>query len=221
MYRSVADTAKGVFVRGYSDGGSPRVYAEMMQRLDDGVGRIIGALGKSGLERDTFVVFTSDNGGERYSYNWPLSEGKSTLNEGGIRVPAIVRWPGRAPAGHTVHQTVITMDWTATMLALAGATADPVYPLDGVDLTPVCRGEAARLDRSLFWRTRKQAAVRRGDWKYLRTDAEESLFYVPTDPGEQSDLAASKPEILATLRAEFQRWNNQMLPLPGVVAGPH
>src|SRR4051812_24872546 len=144
MHRSVADTAKGAFLGGYADGGSLRVYAAMMQRLDDGVGRIIGALRETGQERDTFVVFTSDNGGERYSYNWPMSEGKTTLNEGGIRVPAIVRWPGRVPAGRTVDQTVITMDWTATMLALAGAAPDPAYPLDGVDLSPLCRGEAAR-----------------------------------------------------------------------------
>jgi membrane-anchored protein YejM (alkaline phosphatase superfamily) len=119
MYRTVADTVKGRFVGGYADGGSLRVFAAMMQRLDEGVGRLLRALDDAGQSRDTFVVFTSDNGGERYSYNWPASDGKTSLQEGGIRVPAIVRWPGRVPAGRTADQSVITMDWTATMIGVA------------------------------------------------------------------------------------------------------
>ena len=130
MYRSVADTVKDRFVKGYADGGSLRVFTAMMQRLDEGVGRLLRALEDAGQSRDTFVVFTSDNGGERYSYNWPASDGKTSLQEGGIRVPAIVRWPGRVPAGRTTDQSVITMDWTATMLGVAGAASDPGYPLD-------------------------------------------------------------------------------------------
>jgi len=160
------------------------------------------------------VVFTSDNGGERFSYNWPLRDGKGSLYEGGIRVPAIVRWPGRVPAGRTADQTVITMDWTATVLALGGATAHPRYPLDGIDLTPLCRGEPARFDRTLFWRTREQDAARRGPWKYLRTDKEESLFSIPDDPGERADLADYDRMTLASLREEFRRWDGQMMPLP-------
>ena len=213
-YRSVADTAKGRFVKGYADGGSLRVFAAMVQRLDDDVGRILRALSDAGLERETFVVFASDNGGERFSYNWPLRDAKGSLYEGGIRVPAIVRWPGRVPAGRTADQSVITMDWTATMLALGGAVAHPRYPLDGIDLTPLCRGEPARFDRTLFWRTREQEAARRGPWKYLRVDKEESLFSIPDDPGEQADLADYDRKTLASLREEFRRWDSQMMPLP-------
>jgi arylsulfatase A-like enzyme len=215
MYRTVADTVKDRFVNGYADGGSRLVFAAMMQRLDDGVGRILGALQDAGLDQDTFVVFTSDNGGERYSYNWPLSEGKTTLNEGGIRVPAIVRWPGMVPPGRTADQSVITMDWTATMLALGGAAEDPRYPLDGTDLTSLCLGRPAQFDRALFWRTRKQQSARRGVWKYLKTDKEESLFNIPDDPGERADLAEYEPTTLASLRKEFGGWNSRMLPLPG------
>ncbi len=213
-YRAVADTVKGRFVQGYADGGSPRVFAAMVQRLDEGIGRVLGALEDTGQSRDTFVVFTSDNGGERYSYNWPASESKRSLHEGGIRVPAIVRWPGRVPAGRTTDQTVITMDWAATMLALGGATADPRYPLDGVDLVPLCRGQQVNLDRTLFWRTLQEEAVRRGPWKYLKTGKDELLFDIPNDPGERADLAAYQPEKLVQLRTAFADWNARMLPRP-------
>ncbi len=143
-YRSVADTVKNRFVKGYADGGSLQVFAAMVRRLDESVGRVLGALEAAGQSRDTFVVFTSDNGGERFSYNWPASDAKVSLHEGGIRVPAMVRWPGRVPAGSSTDQTVITMDWSATMLALGGTSADPQYPLDGVDLLPLCQGRPVR-----------------------------------------------------------------------------
>ena len=214
-YRSVADTVTdGRFVKGYADGGSPRVFAAMVQRLDEGVGRLLAALEDSGQSRDTFVVFTSDNGGERFSYNWPASEGKVSLHEGGIRVPAMVRWPGRVPEGRVTNQTIITMDWTATMLALGGAHEDSRYPLDGMDLLPLCQGRPIRLDRTLFWRTRAEEAAREGEWKYLRSGEDELLFDIPNDPGERADLAPYQPEKLAQLREQLRRWNAQMLPRP-------
>jgi arylsulfatase A-like enzyme len=212
--RAVADTATKRFVRGYADGGSLRVFASMMQRLDQGVGRIMGALHDGGLERDTLVVFTSDNGGERYSYSWPLSNGKGSLREGGIRVPAIVFRPGRVLAGRTTDLTTISMDWTATLMSIGGATPDPAYPLDGRDLSPLFRGEQAGLVRSLFWRTRDEDAARRERWKYFRTGSDEALYDIPHDPGEGADLAAYEPEMLKSLRAEFEEWNRQMLPRP-------
>jgi arylsulfatase A-like enzyme len=212
--RGVADTAAGRFVRGYADRGSRAVFTAMMQRLDEGVGRLLGALRDAGLERDSLVVFTSDNGGERYSYNWPLSDAKGSLHEGGIRVPAIVRWPGRVPAGHTTDQSTITMDWTATLLTVGGATPDPAYPLDGLDLSPLWRGAPGRFDRTLFWRTREEDAARRGRWKYLRAEHRESLFDIPSDPGEAADLAAYEPETLTSLRTDFGEWSKQMLPKP-------
>ncbi len=213
-YRTVADTVKDRFVKGYADGGSLPVFAAMVRRLDEGVGRLLGALEAAGQSRDTFVVFTSDNGGERYSYNWPASDAKVSLREGGIRVPALVRWPGRVPAGRTTDQTVITMDWSATMLALGGTSADPQYPLDGIDLLPLCQGRPVRFDRTLYWRTRKQDAAREGPWKYLRIDRDELLFDIANDPGEGSNLDIYQPERLNSLRQQFSRWNAQMLPRP-------
>jgi arylsulfatase A-like enzyme len=214
MLRRVADTAASRFVRGYADRGSLGAFTAMMVRLDAGVGQIMRALGDAGLDRDTFVVFTSDNGGERYSFNWPMSDGKGSLREGGIRVPAIARWPGRVPAGHTADQSVITMDWAATLIAVGKATPDPAYPLDGVDLSPLYRGESPRFDRTLFWRTRLEGAARRGRWKYLRSDSDESLFDIARDPGERADLATYEAETLSSLRGEFQNWDKQMLPRP-------
>ncbi len=214
IHRSVADTVKGRFVQGYADGGSLRVFAAMMQRLDESVARLLRTLEDTGQSRDTFVVFTSDNGGERYSYTWPASGSKTSLREGGIRVPAIVRWPGRVPAGRTTDQTVITMDWTATMLGLAGVAADPGYPLDGVDLTPLCLGKTRSFDRVLFWRTKTQDAARRARWKYLRGDGDEMLFDIPNDPGERSDRDIYQPRELTSLRDEFRKWNEGMLPRP-------
>jgi arylsulfatase A-like enzyme len=214
MYRTVADTVKDRFLKGYADGGSLRIFTTIMQRLDESVGRLLRALEDTGQSRDTFVVFTSDNGGERYSYNWPVSDGKTSLREGGIRVPAIVRWPGRVPAGRTTDRSVITMDWTATMLGLAGAAPDPGYPLDGIDLTPLCLGSAEPFDRALFWRTRAQDAARRGRWKYLRAEGNEMLFDIPNDPGERSDLDIYQPRALTSLQADFRQWNDQMLPRP-------
>ena len=108
------------------------------------------------------------------------------------------------------------MDWTATLLAVGGATPDPGYPLDGLDLLPLCRGERVRLERTLFWRTRLADAARRGRWKYLRADGDEALFDIPADPGEAADLAAYEPATLTSLRAEFHTWDARMLPRPAV-----
>src|SRR5262249_38749283 len=145
------------------------------------------------LDRDTLVIFTSDNGGERYSFNWPFAFQKLYLWEGGTRVPAIVRWPGVVPAGRTTEQAAITMDWTATILAAARTATDAAYPLDGENLLAVCTGERAPYDRTLFWRTRIRAAARIGKWKYLNDSNQEHLFDLSIDSGEKNDLRQEQP----------------------------
>jgi arylsulfatase A-like enzyme len=199
----------------FTSGGSLKVYAEMMQSLDSGVGRVLRALEEGGHARRTLVVFTSDNGGERFSYNWPFTGQKLDLREGGIRVPAIVRWPGVVPARGTTEQVAVTMDWTATFIAAAGARPHADYPLDGVDLLPVMRGERAPFERTLFWRNSVQAAARSGRWKYLKADEKnEYLFDLSTDEREQSDSRAARPEVFERLRGEYGRWESQMLKRP-------
>ncbi len=194
------------------EGGSLAIYAAMMKSMDAGIGRVLAALQRAGRDRDTLVVFTSDNGGERYSYNWPFSFQKFYLWEGGIRVPAIVRWPGVIPAGRTTDQPSITMDWTATMVALAGATADPAFPLDGVDLTPLLRDPARRSERSLFWRTQAREAARVGDWKYVKDGTTDGLFDLAVDPGEKNNLRTRRPAEHARIKAAFDDWNRTLLP---------
>jgi arylsulfatase A-like enzyme len=200
---------------GFTAGGSLKAYAEMMRSLDSGVGRVLRALEEAGHARRTLVVFTSDNGGERFSYNWPFTGQKFDLHEGGIRVPAIVRWPGVVPKGGTTEQVAVTMDWTATFVAAAGARPHADYPLDGQDLLPVLRGERAPFERTLFWRNSVQGAARAGRWKYLKADEKtEHLFDLLTDEREQADSRAAQPQLFERLRGEYQRWESQMLKRP-------
>jgi arylsulfatase A-like enzyme len=201
-----------------TSGGSLAIFARMMKSMDAGIGRVLQALKHAGRERDTLVVFTSDNGGERYSYNWPFSFQKLYLWEGGIRVPAIARWPGVIPAGRTTDQPTITMDWTATLMALGGASPDPAYPLDGEDLSPLLRNPSLRRERWLFWRTRAREAARVGNWKYVKDGTSEGLFDLTVDPGEKNDLRASFPDEYSRLTAAYAAWNAQVLPRLGAPA---
>ncbi len=191
---------------GYSAGGSMKIYAEMMKSLDAGVGKVMTALKAAGLEKNTFVIFTSDNGGERFSYNWPFSGQKGDLREGGTRVPGIVRWPGVTTPGTVSDQPVITMDWTATMIAAAGGKPDEKYPLDGLDVSQALRAKSQVFDRTFFWRNRRQGAIRRGKWKYLREGTNEFLFDLTVDQREQANFADTEPVTLRQLRSEFQQW---------------
>ena len=192
-------------------GGSLKVYAQMIKSLDNGVGRVMQAIRAAGIDRNTLVIFTSDNGGERFSYQWPFSGQKGDLLEGGIRVPAIVRWPGVVPAGRATQQMAITMDWTATMVAAGKAAASS---FDGIDLMPVIRGSRGVIDRTFFWRIYSQDAVRAGNWKYVRNGEVRRLFDLSQDQHEQADFSQKQPEVLKRLMSEFNKWNDQMLPRP-------
>ena len=166
------------------------------------------------------VIFASDNGGERYSFNWPHQEHKGTLWEGGIRVPSIVRWPGVIRGGRVSGQVAITMDWTATMLAAAGVAADPKYPLDGVDLGPLLSAGRREFERTVFWRqpalrfngAPPQAAVRMGRWKYLKVEERPALFDLAADPGERRDRLAQHPRIGADLELALAEWTASLNP---------
>jgi len=193
-------------------GGSLKVYAEMMRSLDTGVGHVRKGLETSGLAKNTLVIFTSDNGGERFSYLWPLSGGKGEVLEGGIRVPAVVCWPGVVPAGQTTQQVAIGMDWTATILAAAKTDADPAYSLDGENLLPVLSRSQPTHDRTLFWRIGDQDAVRSGKWKYVRIEKNSFLFDLSVDEREQANFKEKQPDVFKRLAADFAKWNSQMLP---------
>jgi arylsulfatase A-like enzyme len=187
--------------------------------MDSGIGRLLDALRTSGLERNTIVIFTSDNGGERYSRNWPFSFRKASLWEGGIRVPALLRWTGVVPARKTTDQAAITLDWTATILRTTGTNPDPAYPLEGMDLMGVCTGQRATFERTLFWRNAQHQAMRSGTWKYLREGGNDHLFELTKDPGEKADVKADQAATFERLKTAYQEWNSRMLPLPAPARG--
>ena len=196
--------------------GNIHVYRRMIHHMDEGIGQIMQALRRTGQLDNTLVVFTSDNGGERFSDNWPLVGGKMDLTEGGIRVPWIAHWPAVIRAGGDSAQLCMTMDWSATMLDAAGVAAHPDYPLDGVSLLPVLRDAAHAFDRPLHFRMnhRDQRALRVGDWKYLKVDDNEYLFNIPQDERERANLARKEPARLDAMRADWLAWNATMPPIP-------
>ena len=217
--RDDGELAKG-FGKGnpiyHLDGGNIHVYRRMIHHMDEGIGKVLAALDDQGLAKDTIVVFTSDNGGERFSDSWPLVGGKMDLMEGGIRVPYVVRWPARTPAGTTTDQLAITMDWVPTFFEAAGTKPHPDYPSDGLSLVKQLADPSAVTDRPLFWRMKhkEQRAMRVGRWKYLKVDEHEYLFDVVTDERERANLAKRQPERLAEMRAAWQAWDATLPPIP-------
>jgi arylsulfatase A-like enzyme len=197
-------------------GGNIHTYRRMIHHMDEGIGWVMQALRRHGLERDTLVIFTSDNGGERFSDNWPLVGGKMDLTEGGIRVPWIAHWPAVIAPGEVTAQHCMTMDWSATVLDAAGVDPDPAYPLDGVSLLPVLREPQRTFARPLHWRMkhRGQRALRDGPWKYLRVDGHDYLFNIPADERERANLAGREPMRLTQMRDAWEAWNETMPPIP-------
>ena len=194
------------------DGGSLATYLTMIRQMDEGIGRILRALAKARAERDTLVVFTSDNGGERFSDTWPLVGKKMDLLEGGIRVPYIVRWPTKVRPVRVTAQPAITMDWVATFLEAAGVAPHPDYPLDGVSLLPVLRNPSKTFARELYWKMlyRNQQALREGDWKYLSVEGDEFLFNLAADERERANHARRDPGRLAAMRARYRAWDDAL-----------
>ena len=203
----------------------------MLSAVDDGVGRILATLRQHGLEEDTLIFVISDNGaplkihkrdapgggpGWNGSLNDPLNGEKGMLTEGGIRVPFVAYWKGMIPGGQVCSHPVITLDVGATACALAGLPDDPV--LDGVNLLPWLTGQRKRAPHQvLYWRWLGQSAIRRGKWKYLRSDEREYLFDMEKDPGETNNLLSQQPELAASLHTELQAWADTQSP-PGIGA---
>lgn len=197
-------------------GGNVETYRRMIHHMDEGIGWVVQALREEGLLDNTLIIFTSDNGGERFSDNWPLVGGKMDLTEGGIRVPWIIHWPAVVAPGGVSSQHCMTMDWTATVLDVAAVAAHPDYPLDGVSMRPVLQDADARFQRTLHWRMnhRGQRALRDGDWKYLRVDGNDYLFDLSTDERERANLGGRQPQRLAGMQRAWEDWNAAMPSIP-------
>jgi arylsulfatase A-like enzyme len=193
--------------------GTRADYVAMIERADQGIGKILDALDKAGLRKNTIVIFTNDNGGEWLSRNTPLFHNKGSVWEGGIRVPAIIRWPGRIRAGRVSGQVGITMDLTASILAATGTPIPPEARLEGINLLPVLEGRAREIERTLFWRVtgaRTQQAVRSGEWKLLLDGGRALLFNLRTDIGERNNLIGQRPDLARRLRPLLTAWQEDV-----------
>jgi arylsulfatase A-like enzyme len=213
--------------------GSLAKYGEMVEAMDAAIGDVLEAIEDRGRADNTLIVFSSDNGGERWAKNWPFVGEKGDLTEGGIRVPFLVRWRAAVGGGQLCDRPNITMDWTATMLDAAGATPHPDYPLDGPSLVPYLVDGEAYPDHDLRWRTTNQVAIRRGDMKYLhdrrprprlgawpvRHGDYHLLYDVTVDGREKADVAPHHPDLVSELRAEAERFDAEMLPYPPDMPG--
>jgi len=206
---SLLRTAKGM-----SSNGSPAIYAAMMTSLDDQVGRITRLLNETGLSKNTVIIFTSDNGGEKFSDMGSFAKRKMNVWEGGVRIPAIVKWPGKVEPNSTSTQQVITMDWSATILAIAGARTSQQFPLDGISLIPFLNDSKKVIERTFYWRLTqrtKQHAVLEGKWKYIHDQDEDYLFDLSTDPGEKINLKLTEDKKFRQLHRKYLDWEKTVL----------
>ncbi|MBN2316513.1 MAG: sulfatase-like hydrolase/transferase [Sedimentisphaerales bacterium] len=203
----------------HEEGQVGPVVRQMVEAIDWSVGEIIATLKKLGLDKYTFVFFTSDNGGyldyaDRFkgeiSSNGPLRGQKGGVFEGGHRVPAIARWPGRIKAGTITHQTTMTMDLMPTYLELVGEKTSG-HPMDGSTLTPLLFKEQPMPKRDLFWRKDKEWAVRRGPWKLVHNEENKlMLFNLDDDIAEQNNLAKEKPDHVEQLLIAYRQWEKDI-----------
>jgi len=190
-------------------------YDAVVYWLDKAIGRVLASLDDAKVGDDTFVFFMSDNGGFRLNregldvgINDPLRSGGVTCWEGGLRVPAVVRWPGKIEAGSVIDEPFWSVDLLATSAALAGAALPDDRPYDGKNVLPVLTGGAASPHQSFYFEFRNHAALRKGNWKIVREDPKHDwqLFDLATDIGESNDLAGENAEKLAELKSAFAGW---------------
>ena len=197
------------------DGGSQKTYREMIEAMDRQIGRVLATIEAHGLTENTIVIFTSDNGGERFAHTWPFTGLKTELLQGGLRIPAVMAWPAKIPVGRVSAQVMATMDWLPTLLAAAGTAPDPQYPSDGMNLLPQLTSDAPPVSRQLFWRYKANAqqAVLDGDLKYLKINENTFLFDVAADPMERANLKERRKDDYHRLERAWFAWQSTMLPL--------
>lgn len=194
-----------------------RVYAAMIKKLDDEVGRVLDYVEKNGLAENTLIVFLSDNGGAVYNGttdNAPFRGGKLTNFEGGIRVPYMMKWQGHIPSGTVVHHPVISLDIFATVASIIGITLPTDRSYDGINLMPYITGRSSSAPHeAIYWRSEFNKAIRKGDWKMMLNeyDGNNFLYYMPTDSVEHKNLYNEKPEVVQSLTKELNNWEEDMI----------
>ena len=187
-----------------------RTYKEMVEVMDEGIGKIVETVRRLGLERKTFIFFCSDNGATKNGSNGALAGYKGSLWEGGHRVPAVAYWPGRIKPGTATSQTVLGMDMFPTMVSIAGAKLPAGLKLDGIDLLGMLTEDRKLPERTLFWRYRKERAARKGPWKLLVQGDNVKLYNLDEDRGEKNNLAGAKPEMVKMLQGELATWEQEV-----------
>jgi arylsulfatase A-like enzyme len=197
----------------YADSSVPerlRPYYAAVTCMDAAIGRVLQTVRERGQEQETLVVFLSDNGGSGNGGNAPLTGAKSSLWEGGLRVPFIARWPGRIPAGRVSDEFMTTLELLPALVSAAGGVAPENVTLDGHDVLPVLRGERPSPRKEMFWEFRGEKAARIGHFKWIESAKAKGLFDLRNDPGEKHDLSAAKPEVAREIAAQWTAWRKQM-----------
>jgi len=195
--------------------GNRQKVAAMTLALDRACGKVLDKLKELGLDENTIVVFTNDNGGptdRNASSNYPLSGTKSNHLEGGIRVPFLIRWPSKIAANSVYHHPIITLDLLPTFFEAGGGDADSLLQLDGINLLPYLQGKKQeRPHQRLYWKKQARAVVRDGDWKLIRfADRPAELYFIKDDISELNNLAAVYPEKVKKMYKMIFQWESTL-----------
>jgi arylsulfatase A-like enzyme len=185
-------------------------YLAMVTCMDEAIGAVLDRLAALGLERDTLVLFFSDNGGARPGDNGPLRGFKTQMFEGGLRVPFLARWPGCLPAGRVTDEFLSTLEVLPTLAAATGAPLPEKVILDGFDMLPVLEGRTESPRAEMFWQRRGDKAARVGPYKWVESAKGSGLFDLSRDIGETTDLSHEHPDVLKRVRGRWQAWRKAM-----------
>jgi arylsulfatase A-like enzyme len=185
-------------------------YYGAVTRMDEAIGAVMAAIEKAGQTQNTLVLFMADNGGSGNGGNAPLKGSKSTMWEGGLRVPFIASWPAKLPAGKVTDEFLTALELVPTLLSATGAKAPDGVKLDGFDMLPILRGETPSPRQEMFWQRRSDKAARVGQWKWLESAKGNGLYDLSVDIGERTDLSKEKPEVLKRVRDRFAVWRAEM-----------
>jgi arylsulfatase A-like enzyme len=201
------------YVAKYADANLPdhlKRYYGAVTRMDDAIGAILKRLDDTKQADNTLVIFQSDNGGSGNGGNAPLRGQKSTLWEGGLRVPFVARWSGRIPAGRVSEEFLTTLELLPTLAAAAGAQPPAAVTLDGYNMLPTLAGQSPSPRNEMFWEFRGQKAARIGNYKWVESQQAKGLFDLSSDIGEKQDLSAMLPEVVNKMSARWTAWRTEM-----------
>jgi arylsulfatase A-like enzyme len=178
--------------------------------MDEAIGEIIAKLKERGQFDNTIVIFLSDNGGAGNGGNAPLKGSKSTMWEGGLRVPFVIRWPGKVPAGKVTDEFLTSLEILPTLIAATGAKSPEGVQLDGFDMLDVLRGQKRSPREEMFWQRRSEKAARVGTWKWVATPSGGGLYDLASDLAEAKDLSQERPSELARVKGRWEAWRREM-----------